>query len=223
MPLLPPLTPPPAPAPPASAAATLAQPEHAPAASASGSSDPVERLRASLAARDPGLPQRLAATGEPLDSSALQRWLHARGGDVEAAAAGLEAHAAWRESYIGAGGVSEASIGRELAARKVSLQGCDAEGCPVVVVQASRHDLGARDLAETRRLICYTLDSACATADPSRNPAGRICCLFDLSGACVRVAAATLGQALPCTHIGHPAPSRPPAPRYLTQACAPAT
>lgn len=35
-------------------------------------------------------------------------------------------------------GISEASIAEELAARKVFLQGLDAAGCPVVVVQASR-------------------------------------------------------------------------------------
>lgn len=39
-----------------------------------------------------------------------------------------------------------------------------------------------RNLAETGRLIVYVLDAACASADPARNPAGRICCLFDLAG-----------------------------------------
>ena len=47
-------------------------------------------------------------------------------------------------------------------------------------LQAGRHDMGARDLEETKRLIVYTLDSACAAADPAQ---GRMLCLFDLSGA----------------------------------------
>lgn len=46
-----------------------------------------------------------------------------------------------------------------------------------------------RDLGQTRRLIAYVLDSACATADPQRNPSGRICCLFDLAGLRARVPA----------------------------------
>lgn len=39
-----------------------------------------------------------------------------------------------------------------------------------------------RDLAQTKRLIVYVLDTACATADTRSNPAGQISCLFDLSG-----------------------------------------
>lgn len=154
VPLLPPL--PPAPAPPTPAAALhhgSGPTAPAPAAAASGSDDPLERLRASLAARDPRLAERLAATGEPLDPPALQRWLAARRGDVEAAAAGLEAHAAWREGYIGPGGVSEASVARELAARKVSLQGCDARGCPVVVVQVGAGGPAAASLSCTLLLL----------------------------------------------------------------------
>jgi len=42
--------------------------------------------------------------------------------------------------------------------------------------------MGRRQLAETKRLIVYVLDTACATADPQRNPEGQIACLFDLSG-----------------------------------------
>jgi hypothetical protein len=42
--------------------------------------------------------------------------------------------------------------------------------------------MGRRDLQQTKRLIAFVLDSACATADLQRNPAGQICCLFDLAG-----------------------------------------
>lgn len=181
----------------------------------------VARLRAELAQRDPRLGERLAACGEPLDDACLARWLAARGGSAAAASAGIAAHAAWREGFVGAGSggrIQEGSMAEELAARKVFLQGPDAAGCPVVVVQAARwgvpgprvlhaagragrrrrspspsaaaplarshrHDMGRRDLRQTKRLIAYTLDSASATADPARNPWGRICCLFDLAGA----------------------------------------
>ncbi|KAI7837056.1 hypothetical protein COHA_009132 [Chlorella ohadii] len=212
VPLLPPLPP-------------LVRETEAPAAAAAApqpsgtAATPVQQLEAVLLQADPGLTARFAASGERADAAFLQRWLHARG-SVEAAAAAIQAHAAWRTAFVGldnagtegavstgvaagagtaaawvptatpsaaAGlpplgrGITEASIADELAARKVHLQGMDISGCPVVVVQASRHDMGRRTLAHTKRLIAYVLDSACATADPERNPAGRICCLFDLS------------------------------------------
>lgn len=129
----------------------------------SAAATPVQQLAAALEQADPGLVARLAATGERADAAFFQRWLHARG-SVEAAAAAIQAHAAWRTAFVGvddggaagalgagaaatpaAGalpplgrGISEASIADELAARKVFLQGLDAGGCPVVVVQASR-------------------------------------------------------------------------------------
>jgi hypothetical protein len=91
-----------------------------------------------LAQRQPQLAARLAASGESLDAACLARWLKARGGSLESAAQGILAHADWRESFVGAGGVAEASIPEELAAQKAFLQGCDAAGYPVVVVKAAR-------------------------------------------------------------------------------------
>lgn len=143
----------------------------------------VDQLRAAVAELEPEAAQKLAPTGEVVDDAFFARWHKARGGSVEAAAAGIAAHAAWRPTFVGpAGRILEESIPAELAARKAYLQGHDNQGCPVVVVQAARHDMGQRDLAQTKRLIVYTLDAACATADTARNPAGQIVCLFDLSG-----------------------------------------
>lgn len=161
-------------------------------------------LQAALAERAPAAVQQLAAAGEQVDAAFYARWLKARGGCLEAAAAGIAAHAAWRTTFLahaaaaaipagqpssssggetaGRTGVPEAAIADELAARKAFLQGLDAHGCPVIVVQAARHDMRQRDLAQTKRLIAYVLDTACATADARRNPAGQISCLFDLSG-----------------------------------------
>lgn len=138
-----------------------------PAAGPSGQPAPcseLARLRSLLASREPGLEQRLAATGEPADAAFYARWLKARGGCPEAAAAGVLAHVGWREDLVrcawadaaaaagdsgddsraslsiggGGGGIPEAAIQDELAARKVFLQGCDAQGCPVIVVKACR-------------------------------------------------------------------------------------
>ena len=56
----------------------------------------------------------------------------------------------------------------------------------MLLVLAARHDMGARDLAETRRFVCYVLDAAAAVADAAgaargADPVGLLC-LFDLSG-----------------------------------------
>ena len=53
---------------------------------------------------------------------------------------------------------------------------------PVVLVLAARHVIEGRNLEETRKLICYTLETAVAAADVKHNPVGQILCIFDLSG-----------------------------------------
>ena len=81
---------------------------------------------------------------------------------------------------------TQEDVQHELAAGKAFLQGADATGRPVLVVMAARHDMGARDLAETRRFVCYVLDAAAAVADAAGAARGRdpngLLCLFDLSG-----------------------------------------
>ena len=79
-------------------------------------------------------------------------------------------------------GAVQASIERELAARKTFLQGCDEYGRAVLVIQARRHSARARDYEETLRLIVYTLDAAVMMSDLSRNPDAHLLVLFDLSG-----------------------------------------
>lgn len=52
----------------------------------------------------------------------------------------------------------------------------------MLVVWAARHDMGNRDIDETKRFICYCLDNTIAASDFRKNPGGQIKCLFDLSG-----------------------------------------
>eukprot|EP00887_Chlorella_sp_A99_P003854 scaffold11.g3854.t1 len=142
-------------------------------------------LRAAADALRPGWAAELEGTGEAPSDALLTRWLAARCGDGAAAAAGLVEHAAWRAAFYGHAaprGIPEESIREELAAGKVLLQGLDYGGHPVVVIRAARHDMRARDLAQTKRLISYVLDNACATADAARNPFGQLTCVLDLSG-----------------------------------------
>ena len=57
------------------------------------------------------------------------------------------------------------------------------QGRPVLIIWAARHDMSARNLAETQQLIVYTLDNTlAAAADLQQNPLGQFLCLFDLSG-----------------------------------------
>ncbi len=138
----------------------------------------VAALQAALAERSPAAAQQLAAAGEPVDAAFYARWLKARGGCVELAAAGIAAHAAWRTAFLAqavdavpanqAGssssgsseaatstGVPEAAIVDELAAGKAFLQGLDSHGCPVIVVQAARWVLpaGAASALHCPRLV----------------------------------------------------------------------
>lgn len=145
------------------------------------------QLRSVLQERCSAAFKQLAATGEPLDTAALQRWLVARR-SVEAAAAALAQHAAWREGFVGANGVDAARIASELAAQKVFMQGINSQGCPVVLFKASRHVAGATgaDADAAMLLMCYALDTAIAHADVLHNPLCRVVCVFDLSGLATR-------------------------------------
>ncbi len=85
---------------------------------------------------------------------------------------------------------AQEEVRHELASGKAFLQGVDRRGRPVLVVRAAAHDMAARDLAETRRFVCYVLDAAAAAADAAAaarraEPPGLLC-LFDLSGAAAR-------------------------------------
>lgn len=141
----------------------------------------LRRLRAR-----PEVVQQLQQGGEPLNSAAVVRWLRSRNWELDAAEEAIAQHAAWRSSYFPKGRIAEADISNELAANKVFLQGHDHQGHAVVVVMARRHDGSARELAETERLICYTLDNSLEACDLQRNQLGKICCLFDLSGLSLR-------------------------------------
>ncbi|KAK9808894.1 hypothetical protein WJX72_005949 [[Myrmecia] bisecta] len=101
---------------------------------------------------------------------------------LEAAGSAIVAHAHWRAEHVPRGRIFEDEIPNELAAQKVFLQGVDLQGRPVLIVMASRHDMGHRNIMETKQLICYTLDNAIAAADTTLNKHSQILCLFDLSG-----------------------------------------
>jgi hypothetical protein len=137
--------------------------------------------------------EALQAHGESVDAAFLQRWLKARGNVAEAAAA-IETHAQWRQLLIESamGGhpagtlpspmaVLEEALAGELSAGKAFILGLDRGGRPVILFRPNLLD-PSTPLDTTIRLLCYTMDKAMRTADLERNPAGQLCCLFDLQG-----------------------------------------
>jgi hypothetical protein len=79
-------------------------------AGTSRGTSPVARLEQLVAERQPDLAHRLAATGEPVDAAFYARWLKARGGCLESAAAGILAHASWRCEFVGAAAAEAATL-----------------------------------------------------------------------------------------------------------------
>ena len=70
----------------------------------------------------------------------------------------------------------------ELAAQKVFLQGPDKHGRGVIILKVSRHSKTKRDLEETKRLICHTLDHQVKLHDLRLNPDAKGVGIFDLRG-----------------------------------------
>lgn len=71
-----------------------------------------------------------------------------------------------------------------MAAKKVFIQGCDKYGRGIILLLAARHSKSSRDLEETKRFICYSLEQQCALHDLQRNPEGKGVGIFDMRGVC---------------------------------------
>jgi hypothetical protein len=129
---------------------------------------------------------RIQDTGEIVDDIFLARWLAARG-SVASTASALAAHAAWRESFVGPGGVSLATLTDEIRSEKLCVQnGVDIAGRPVLVFVARRHLPAGNNGASTEstmRLLAAAIDRAASLADTSLNPRRQLVWIFDLQGA----------------------------------------
>ena len=144
----------------------------------------------------------LAHASEVYDRATLRRWLVAREWDVAAAHKSIVEHASWRQYQVPGGRVREARVAGPLSDNKVFLQGVDAQGRAVLVIQARRHrpiaaasastppppmpadpDAPLDPLRAQRAFVVYVLDAALALCDPARNPGRRLISVFDLTGA----------------------------------------
>ncbi|CAL8470169.1 g9711 [Coccomyxa elongata] len=112
----------------------------------------------------------------------LLRFLRAEKYNISKAEKRLREHATWRESFFPNGKLSEEDVKNELAARKVFVQGCDNSGRGIIVLLAARHSKSTRDLDETKRFICYSLEQQIQLHDLTRNPVGKGVGIFDMRG-----------------------------------------
>ncbi|CAL5218691.1 g400 [Coccomyxa viridis] len=110
----------------------------------------------------------------------LARYLRAEKYNVQKAEKRLRDQAVWRSAFCPKGQFSEDEFRNELAAQKVFLQGPDKHGRGVIILKASRHSKSKRDLEETKRCICYTLDHQIKLHDLRLNPDAKGFGIFDL-------------------------------------------
>ncbi|KAK9798213.1 hypothetical protein WJX73_007072 [Symbiochloris irregularis] len=146
-------------------------------------------IEASTSGSGPSVYEQLRQGGEPglyeegrIDDLTYGRWLRAENYNVKKAATRLREHAAWRVKYVPHGSIPEADVQRELDTGKAYVQGFDKHGRPLTICTGRLHSKAVRDLDETKRFICYTLDAALRSNDIKRNPEGKICSIFDLRG-----------------------------------------
>ncbi|EIE25944.1 CRAL/TRIO domain-containing protein [Coccomyxa subellipsoidea C-169] len=112
----------------------------------------------------------------------LLRFLRAEKYNVPKAEKRLREHAEWRKVFFLNGSISEEEIKNELAAQKVFVQGCDKFGRGIIILLTARHSKSTRDLDETKRLICYSLEQQIQLHDAVRNPDGKGIGIFDMRG-----------------------------------------
>jgi hypothetical protein len=155
----------------------------APDGQADGTSHIVKELQRLLQTECRHVMNDLARTGEVVDDSLLERWVHAQKlGQPSATSvlARLRDHATWRLDFVGSKGISEESIRGILDANVMFLQGNDSYGYPVLLFLAKNYNAERFSRDELSRCMIYAIDGAMMCADTSKNPKKQIKWVFDL-------------------------------------------
>lgn len=113
------------------------------------------------------------------DEATCRRFLHARKGDMEAAAISIRKYLEWREEARPSD-ITANDVKAELATGKGYCHGYDRCGRSVVWGFAGRHDKYTRDVEATVSLILYNLETAIKTGEERGTE--QMCLVFDLSG-----------------------------------------
>ena len=83
----------------------------------------------------------------------IRRFLRARDLDIDKASALLLKYLSWRRAFIPNGSISESQIPKELAQKKLFMQGHDKKGRPIMVVFSAKHIPYEGNLEEFKRTI----------------------------------------------------------------------
>jgi hypothetical protein len=111
-------------------------------------------------------------------NTAVLRFLRGRKGDVDKAFRALKRHVEWRKEHD-VDNISADTIREEIDSGKVTVNGVDLKGRPVITVIARKHDKSKRDFDQMRRFIIYMLEETMKQAQPHEE---KMVILFDLAG-----------------------------------------
>lgn len=90
---------------------------------------------------------------QEVDDLMIRRFLRARDLDVEKASALFLKYLKWRRSFAPLGSISESEVPKQLAQKKLFMQGSDKKGRPIVVVFGGRHFQTKGGLDEFKRMF----------------------------------------------------------------------
>jgi len=125
------------------------------------------------------LQSRCAGFAAVVDDATCRRFLCARKGNLDNAAAALQKFVQWREE-VRPGDITSDEVQRELATGKGIVHGFDKTGLPIFWVFSGRHSRAERNAQETIKFVLYNLEQAVRTAE-SRG-LEQMCIVVDLSG-----------------------------------------
>lgn len=112
----------------------------------------------------------------------LLRFLRGRKLDVDVTLKSIVRHSKWRTDEAVAT-ITPEDIRKEQDIGKLQVYGRDKNGRPVLYIFAKRHNKNDRDVAEMKKYIIYTLETALKNTNPEDE---RFTIIFDLSGFSLR-------------------------------------
>ncbi|KAF3432103.1 hypothetical protein FNV43_RR26842 [Rhamnella rubrinervis] len=107
-----------------------------------------------------------SSTGKYGDPT-LMRFLIARSMDSDKAAKMFVQWQKWRASLVPNGFIADFEVPDELDAKKIYLQGLSKNGCPLLIVKASKH-FPSKDQPQFKKFVVHLLDKTIASSFKGR-------------------------------------------------------
>ncbi|XP_059655327.1 SEC14 cytosolic factor [Cornus florida] len=111
--------------------------------------------------------EKLGCSAGKYGDTTLKRFLIARSMDSDKAAKMFVQWQKWRDALVPLGFIPDSEVPDELAARKIYLQGLSEDGCPVMVVKASKH-FPSKDQPQFKKFVVHLLDKTIASSFKGR-------------------------------------------------------